>query len=74
VPNANVAAATERHAAIVRASLASWEAERSYANFAERSPHARDFHSPATRKRLGRVKAQYDPRDVIRAAHPIPAA
>jgi hypothetical protein len=74
VPNRNVAAATEHHAAIVRASLAPWEAERSYPNFAERSPHVPDFHSPATRKRLGIVKAHYDPRDLIRAPHPIASA
>ncbi len=74
VPNANMAAAVERHAAIVRASLAPWEAERNYPNFAERSFHVPDFHSPATLKRLGHVKAQYDPRDLIRSTHPIPTA
>jgi FAD/FMN-containing dehydrogenase len=74
VPNANVAAAVERHAAMVRASLAPWEAERNYPNFAERSFLGPDFHSPATLKRLGRVKAQYDPRDLIRSTHPIASA
>jgi FAD/FMN-containing dehydrogenase len=74
VPNANMAAAVERHAAIVRASLAPWEAERNYPNFAERSFQGPAFHSPPTLKRLGRVKAQYDPRDLIRSTHPIASA
>jgi FAD/FMN-containing dehydrogenase len=71
VPNTNMAAAVARHAAVVRASLAPWEAERNYPNFAERSFQGPDFYSPGTRKRLGRVKAQYDPRDLIRSSHPI---
>ena len=74
VPNANMAAAVERHAAIVRASLAPWEAERNYPNFAERPFRGPDFHSPATLRRLSRVKARYDPQDLIRATHPIPTA
>ncbi len=74
VPNANMAAAVERHAAIVRASLAPWEAERNYPNFAERPFRGPDFHSPATRRRLGRVKTLYDPQDLIRATHPIATA
>jgi FAD/FMN-containing dehydrogenase len=72
VPNADMAAAVERHSAVVRAALAPWEAERNYPNFAERSFSVSDFHSPATCERLGRVKAQYDPRDLIRSTHPIP--
>jgi FAD/FMN-containing dehydrogenase len=74
VPNADMAAAVERHSAIVRAALAPWEAERNYPNFAERSFSVSDFHSPATCERLGRVKAKYDPRDLIRSTHPIPTA
>jgi FAD/FMN-containing dehydrogenase len=74
VPNSDMAAAVERHSAIVRAAMAPWEAERNYPNFAERSFSVSDFHSPATCERLGRVKAQYDPRDLIRSTHPIPTA
>jgi len=74
VPNADMAAAVERHSAIVRAALAPWEAERNYPNFAERSLSVSDFHSPSTCERLGRVKARYDPRDLIRSTHPIPTA
>lgn len=74
VPNANMAAAVGRHAAIVRAALAPWEAERNYPNFAERSFDLTDLFSPATCERLVRVKAQHDPRDLFRSTHPIPAA
>jgi FAD/FMN-containing dehydrogenase len=74
VPNVEMAAAVERHSAIVRAALAPWEAERNYSNFAERSFSVSDFYSPATCERLRRVKAQYDPRDLIRSSHPIPTA
>jgi hypothetical protein len=74
VPNADMAAAAERHSADVRAALGPWEAERNYPNFAERSFSVSDFHSPATCERLVRVKARYDPRDLIRSTHPIPTA
>jgi FAD/FMN-containing dehydrogenase len=74
VPDANMAAAVEGHAAIVRAALAPWEAEQNYPNFAERSFDLADLFSPATRERLVRVKAHYDPRDLIRSTHPIPTA
>jgi hypothetical protein len=67
-------AALERHAAIVRSALAPWEAERNYPNFAERSFDVSDLFSPATCERLGRVKAQYDPEDLIRSTHPVPTA
>jgi FAD/FMN-containing dehydrogenase len=69
-----VATAVERHSAIVRAALAPWEAERNYPNFAERSLGGSDFYSPETCERLRRVKAQYDPRNLIRSSHPIPTA
>jgi hypothetical protein len=65
-------AALERHAAIVRAALAPWEAEWNYPNFAERSLNVSDLFSPATCARLGRIKAKYDPEDLIRSPHPIP--
>jgi len=65
-------AALERHAAIVRSALAPWEAQRNYPNFAERSFNVSDLFSPATCERLGRVKAQYDPQDLVRSTHPIP--
>ena len=74
VPTTDIAAAVERHSTCVRAALGPWEAERNYPNFAERSFSVSDFHSPSTCERLGRVKARYDPRDLIRSTHPIPTA
>jgi len=74
VPNPDMAAAVERHAAIVRSALAPWDAGRNYFNFAERSTEAADLFPPAACERLGRVKAQYDPQNLIQSTHPIPAA
>ena len=71
VPNPDAAAAVESHLSLVRAALEPWESDRNFPNFAERSFSASDFHSPATRERLGRVKAKYDPHDLISSTHPI---
>ena len=71
VPNPDAAAAVERHLSLVRAALEPWESDRNFPNFAERSFSASDFHSPATRERLARVKAKYDPQDLISSTHPI---
>jgi FAD/FMN-containing dehydrogenases len=60
-----------RHASVVRAALAPWEAERNYPNFAERSFDVADLFSPATCERLRRVKTHYDPKDLIRSTHPV---
>lgn len=71
VLNPEMAAAVQRHAAVVRAALAPWDAGRNYANFAELSIDAADLFQPATGERLRRVKAKYDPNDLIRSTHPI---
>jgi hypothetical protein len=72
VPDTDRAIAVGRHAAMLRSSLTPWEAERNYPNFAERSFHLAELFSPAACERLGRVKAQYDPEDLIVATHPVP--
>jgi hypothetical protein len=74
VPDTDSALAVGRHAATLRAALAPWEAERNYPNFAERSFDLARVFSPADRERLERVKAQYDPGDMIVASHPVPVA
>ena len=74
VPDTDRALAVGRHAATLRASLARWEAERNYPNFAERSFDLADLFSPEACERLGRVKAQYDPGNLILATHPVPPA
>ena len=72
VLNPQMAAAVEHYAGVVRSALAPWDAARNYFNFAEQSVELTDLFSPGTCARLGRVKAQYDPRDFIRSTHPIP--
>lgn len=72
-PDERSAGAAEHHAATLRAHLAAWETERNYPNFADRSFDLSRIYSPASCERLGRVKAQYDPDDLIRARHPVPA-
>jgi len=74
VPDRDKAMAVGRHAATLRAALAPWEAERNYPNFAERSFDLADLFSPEACERLRRVKAQYDPGDLILASHPVPVA
>lgn len=74
VLNPEMAADVERYAAVVRSALAPWDAGHTYFNFAERSVDLADLFSPDTCARLGRVKAQYDPGDLIRSTHPIPVA
>ena len=74
VRSLDAATAVQLHAARVREELRPWEAARSYGNFADRSFGASSLHSPATCERLARVKAAYDPNDLIRATHPIPKA
>jgi hypothetical protein len=74
VPDTDSALAVGRHAATLRAALAPWEAERNYPNFAERSFDLARVFSPADRERLERVKAEYDPGDMIVASHPVPVA
>ncbi len=72
VPDTDQAMAVGRHAAMLRAALASWEAERNYPNFAERSFDLGDLFSPDACQRLSQVKAQYDPGNLILATHPVP--
>jgi hypothetical protein len=74
VPDTDRALAVGPHAARLRAALTPWEAERNYPNFAERSFDLADLFSPEACERLRRVKAQYDPGDLILATHPVPVA
>jgi len=67
-----MAAAVERHSAVVRAALAPWEAERNYPNFASDPSVCRISTRPRPANGSAAFKAQYDPRDLIRSTHPIP--
>jgi len=66
--------ATHRALDAVSDVLHPWSAPTGYLNFAERTGGA-PFAEPATLGRLSRIKAQYDPADVVRGNHPVaPAA
>lgn len=69
---AEMKAAVEAHAAKVQDALADWSAGRSFMNFTERRADPGDFFDAATHERLRRVKAEYDPDDVLRGNHSIP--
>jgi hypothetical protein len=58
---------------LVSEALAPYEAGL-YSNFTEEQTDARDFFPAATYERLRVVKAEYDPDDLFRANHPIPAS
>ena len=49
-------------------------AGRAYLNFAELSTTGQRLFGAETYARLRRVKATYDPQDVIRSNHPVPPA
>lgn len=64
----------EAHVEIVKKALAPWDAGRAYLNFAELSTTGQRLFGAGTYARLRRVKAAYDPQDVIRSNHPVPPA
>jgi hypothetical protein len=70
-PTADATEAVEGAVRGVRASLESWQSPNTYLNFAESRRSARSLFSEATYHRLRRVKAAYDPENVIRSNHPI---
>ncbi|MGN6426726.1 MAG: FAD-binding oxidoreductase [Leifsonia sp.] len=71
VPDPALAPAVSAAVDAVREALAPWAAERDYANFRETSvPAARLWPADAL-DRLRAVKAAYDPKGVIRTAHPL---
>ena len=69
-----LATAVEAHLGAVRAALAQWNAERTYANFAETSVDPRRIWPEHVYHRLRRIKAQVDQANVIRSNHPIESA
>lgn len=58
----------------VQDALAPWSTQGRYLNFAEQPRDASSFYDPLTWARLRAFKAAYDPDDLIRSNHPIPAA
>jgi UDP-N-acetylenolpyruvoylglucosamine reductase len=64
----------ERQVEELQAALAPWEAERTYLNFAAKRLAPEAFFMETARRRLRRVKATYDPQDVVRSNQPIDAS
>jgi hypothetical protein len=58
----------------VKDALAPWAAGQMYLNFAETTDPTAPFWTEQTYQRLRHIKAVVDPRDLIRANHPIPPA
>jgi FAD/FMN-containing dehydrogenase len=72
--DAEMKAAVQASAAKVQDALAAWSADRSFMNFTEQRADPGELFDAATYARLRRVKAEYDPDDVIRGNHSIPPA
>jgi hypothetical protein len=60
--------------AALRQTLAPWESDHTYMNFAEHRRKAATLFSSASYHRLRQIKAIVDPTNLIRSNHPIPAA
>jgi UDP-N-acetylenolpyruvoylglucosamine reductase len=58
----------------LRAALAPYDAGHAYSNFVEEPTHASRMFARDSYARLCEVKADYDPADLFRSNHPIPAA
>jgi FAD/FMN-containing dehydrogenase len=72
--DAEIAAAVEAHVHLVQVALAPWKSDQMYLNFSERPIGARSMYAPDAYRRLRRIKAKYDPQDVVRSNHPVPPA
>jgi FAD/FMN-containing dehydrogenase len=73
-PSAEAAEAVHASVEVVRTALAPWEAGHTYLNFAETRRDARSLFTEQAHHRLRRVKAKYDPANLIRSNHPIAPA
>ncbi|MGH3071399.1 MAG: FAD-binding oxidoreductase [Gaiellaceae bacterium] len=60
--------------AALRGTLAPWESDHTYMNFAEHRRKAATLFSSASYHRLRRIKAIVDPTDLIRSNHPVQPA
>jgi hypothetical protein len=73
-PTPEAKQAVEDAVARLRLTLAPWEAEHTYLNFADSRRSATTLFSDASYYRLRRIKAIVDPADLIRSNHPIAPA
>jgi len=70
-PTSNVAAAVRAHVQAVKDSLAPWHAGYDYYNFEETPADASAVLPPASYRRLQKIKATYDPDQMIISTHPV---
>jgi FAD/FMN-containing dehydrogenase len=70
-PTPEAAAAVRKDAQAVKAALADWHAGYNYYNAVEVSAPASDVLPAASHKRLQKIKARYDPDQVIISSHPV---
>jgi FAD/FMN-containing dehydrogenase len=68
-PNPHVKAAVEAAAHALLESLDDYRAPHTYLNFAETKRDSRSLFSETAYHRLRRVKAAYDPENVMRSNH-----
>jgi hypothetical protein len=73
-PSPEAKAAVHSHIEFLRGALAPWSEGREYLNFTERPTDGRPFYREQAYRRLRRIKAHYDPVEIIRSNHPIPPA
>jgi FAD/FMN-containing dehydrogenase len=73
-PTSEAAEAVHASVEAVRGALAPWEAEHTYMNFAETRRDVRSLFSEQAYHRLRRIKAKYDPMNLVRSNHPITPA
>jgi hypothetical protein len=70
-PTPELAAAVRGHAQAVKDALAAWHADYDYYNFEETPAPTSAVLPPASYHRLQKIKASYDPGQVIISAHPV---
>jgi FAD/FMN-containing dehydrogenase len=70
-PTPELASAVLEHTQAVKDALAAWHAGYDYYNFEETPAGASAVLPPASYRRLQKIKASYDPDDVIVSTHPV---
>src|SRR5215475_7345155 len=70
-PTPELASAVRAHAQAVKDALARWHGSYDYYNFEKTPAAASAVLAPASYRRLQKIKASYDPGQVIISAHPV---
>jgi hypothetical protein len=70
-PTAAAAEAVRAHVAAVKETLAPWEGDRGYFNFADGPRDGDGLFPRETYRALQAVKAVHDPGELFRASHPV---